>query len=86
MVPPRATKKEENISAATGSAMFHGLLGEVIDTLARPPKPTRLRCWFCRRSDGSMAGYRMGPRLIRVDLNELDGLLIPTAGNGTSAA
>lgn len=35
-----------------------------------------------RIADGSLTGYRMGPRLIRVDLNELDGLLrpIPTAG------
>jgi excisionase family DNA binding protein len=35
-----------------------------------------------RISDGSLTGYRMGPRLIRVDLNELDTLLrpIPTAG------
>ncbi len=36
-----------------------------------------------RISDGSLTGYRMGPRLIRVDLNELDALLrpIPTAGD-----
>jgi len=36
-----------------------------------------------RISDGSLAGYRMGPRLIRVDLNELDALLlspIPVGG------
>jgi len=35
-----------------------------------------------RISDGSLTGYRMGPRLIRVDLAELDNLLrpIPTAG------
>jgi excisionase family DNA binding protein len=30
-----------------------------------------------RISDGSLTGYRMGPRVIRVDLNELDGLLRP---------
>ena len=37
-----------------------------------------------RISDGSLTGYRMGPRLIRVDLNELDAILrpIPTAGDG----
>lgn len=31
---------------------------------------------------GRLTGYRMGPRLIRVDLDELDALLrpIPTAG------
>lgn len=35
---------------------------------------------------GRLTGYRMGPRLIRVDLDELDALLrpIPTAG-GTDA-
>lgn len=35
-----------------------------------------------RISDGSLPGYRLGPRLIRIDLNELDALLqqIPTAG------
>lgn len=89
VVPPSATKKEETSRPLPDSAMFHGLLGEVIDTLARPPKPTRLRCWCCRRiSDGSLAGYRMGPRLIRVDLNEMDALLtpIPTVGNGAPVA
>lgn len=37
-----------------------------------------------RIADGSLTAYRMGPRLIRVDLNELDNLLrpIPTAGCG----
>lgn len=37
---------------------------------------------------GRLTGFRMGPRMIRVDLDELDGLLtpIPTAGHGTSAA
>ena len=36
-----------------------------------------------RIADGSLTGYRFGPRLIRVDLNELDAVLrpIPTAGN-----
>lgn len=36
-----------------------------------------------RISDGSLPGYRMGPRLIRIDLNELDALLrpIPTASD-----
>ena len=33
-------------------------------------------------ASGRVTGYRVGPRLIRVDLNELDALLapIPTAG------
>ena len=41
-----------------------------------------------RISDGSLTGYRMGPRLLRVDLNELDAMLrpIPTAGGGSDAA
>lgn len=30
-----------------------------------------------RISDGSLTGYRMGPRVIRVDLDELDALLRP---------
>jgi excisionase family DNA binding protein len=35
-------------------------------------------------ASGRVTGYRMGTRLIRVDLNELDNLLteIPTAGGG----
>lgn len=35
-----------------------------------------------RISDGSLTGYRLGSRLIRVDLNELDKFMrvIPTAG------
>ncbi len=34
-------------------------------------------------STGTLRGYRVGPRLIRVDLNELDAMLrpIPTVGN-----
>lgn len=36
-----------------------------------------------RIADGDLTGYRMGPRLIRVDLNELDAMLrpIPTVGH-----
>jgi excisionase family DNA binding protein len=39
-----------------------------------------------RISDGSLTGYRFGPRLLRVDLNELDAILrpVPTVG-GTAA-
>jgi excisionase family DNA binding protein len=35
-----------------------------------------------RIADGSIAGYRFGPRVIRVDLDEVDSLLkrIPAAG------
>lgn len=37
-----------------------------------------------RIADGDLTGYRMGPRIIRVDLNELDRLLrpMPTTGGG----
>ncbi len=42
--------------------------------------------WTIRRriADGSLTAYRVGPKLIRVDLNELDALLrpIPAAGGG----
>lgn len=36
-----------------------------------------------RISDGSLTGYRLGPRIIRINLNELDDILtpIPTVGN-----
>jgi len=40
-----------------------------------------------RISDGTITGYRFGPRLIRVDLNELDAMVlrpIPTAGSGVA--
>lgn len=39
-------------------------------------------------SSGAIAGFRVGPRMLRVDLNEVDAMLrpIPTAGGGPSAA
>jgi hypothetical protein len=39
-------------------------------------------------SDGRLTGYRLGVRLLRIDLNELDQLFkpIPNAGGGTDAA
>lgn len=39
-------------------------------------------------SRGDLTGYRAGPRLIRVDLNELDAMLrpIPTAGGQREAS
>lgn len=38
-----------------------------------------------RIADGTLTGYRFGPRSIRVDLNELDALMrpIPSAGGGS---
>ncbi len=55
-------------------------------TIAEAAEQARCNSRTIRRriSDGSLVGYRMGPRLIRVDLNELEALLrpIPTAGDG----
>lgn len=46
--------------------------------------PKTIRRWIAA---GRVTGYRAGPRLIRVDLNELDDLLrpIPTAGGDQRA-
>ncbi len=46
------------------------------DLVGTSPKTIRRRI-----ADGSLTGYRMGPRLIRVDLAELDAMFrpIPTA-------
>lgn len=33
-----------------------------------------------RIADGTLTGYRMGTRIIRVDLNEVDALLVPVTG------
>lgn len=40
-----------------------------------------------RIADGCLTGYRFGPRVIRIDLDELDATLrpIPTAGSGPHA-
>lgn len=35
-------------------------------------------------SAGRITGYRFGPRMLRVDLDELDGLLRPLAAGGAS--
>ncbi|AWG98707.1 helix-turn-helix transcriptional regulator [Rhodococcus ruber] len=35
-----------------------------------------------RISDGTITGYRFGPRLIRVDLDEIDAVLRPLATAG----
>lgn len=43
--------------------------------------PKTIRRWIAA---GHVPAYRMGPRLLKVDLNELDAMLrpIPTAGGG----
>lgn len=48
---------------------------EYIDVSART-----LRRWI---SIGRITGYRVGPRLVRVDLNELDGLVRPIPAGET---
>lgn len=35
-------------------------------------------------SHGRITGYRFGPRMLRVDLNELDALLRPLAAGGVA--
>lgn len=49
---------------------------DAAERLGVNPKTIRRRI-----ADGSLTGYRMGPRLIRVDADELDRLMqpIPTA-------
>jgi excisionase family DNA binding protein len=39
--------------------------------------PRTVRRWI---ADGRITGYRVGPRLIKVDLNELDAILRPVGG------
>ena len=55
-----------------------GSIADAAEFAGVNPKTIRRRI-----ADGTLNGYRMGPRLIRVDLNELDALLrpIPTAGD-----
>ncbi len=52
-------------------------IAEAAEAVGVHPRTIRRRI-----SDGSLIGYRTGPRLIRVDRNDVDALLrpIPTAG------
>lgn len=54
-------------------------IAEAADLVGASTKTIRRRI-----ADGTLTGYRMGPRLIRVDLSEIERVLapIPTAGNG----
>ena len=67
------------VQRAAGPPLPRKLLSlqDAADRAGVNPKTIRRRI-----ADGSLKGYRMGPRLIRVDLNELDALLqpIPSAG------
>lgn len=38
-----------------------------------------------RVADGSLTGYRFGPRVIRVSLDEVDGLLRPVRAAGAAS-
>lgn len=40
--------------------------------------PSTIRRWI---ADGRITGYRMGPRLIKVDLDELADMLQPIGGH-----
>ncbi len=57
----------------------YGSIAEAADLVGASTKTIRRRI-----ADGTLTGYRMGPRLIRVDLSEIERVLapIPTAGNG----
>lgn len=54
-----------------------GSIADAAEFAGVNPKTIRRRI-----ADGTLAGYRMGPRLIRVDLDELDALLHPIATAG----
>jgi len=58
-----------------------GSIADAAEFAGVNPKTIRRRI-----ADGTLTGYRMGPRLIRVDLNELDAILrpIPTAAGGAA--
>jgi len=68
--------------------------------LTRPPAPARRlvslldaaefagvhpRTIRRRVADGTLTGYRMGPRLLRIDLNELDAMLRPIPAGDRNA-
>jgi excisionase family DNA binding protein len=63
--------------SATRAARHLVSIGQAAELTAVSTKTIRRRI-----ADGSLTAYRMGPRLIRVDLAELDALLrpIPTTG------
>lgn len=42
-----------------------------------------LRRWI---AEGRLTGYRVGPQLIKVDLNDLDAMIRPVPSAGTGAA
>lgn len=58
--------------SATTHARRLASIQQAAEYAAVSPKTLRRRI-----ADGSLTGYRVGQRLIRVDLNELDDLLQP---------
>lgn len=54
-------------------------------SLAKGAEYADISIWTLRRriSDGTIPAYRVGPRLLRVDLNEVDAMLrrIPSASD-----
>lgn len=68
--------------SSTTAARRLASINQAAEYAACNPKTIRRRI-----SDGSLTGYRMGKRLIRVDLNEMDALMrpIPTVGGPDAA-
>ena len=59
-------KSRQRLDSLSNAADFAGVSTKTI------------RRWI---SDGRITGYRMGPRLIRVDLDELAAMLQPIGGH-----
>ncbi len=77
-MPVQQKTRAVGASAANRASRRHLVsIAEAAQQIGVNPRTIRRRI-----SDGTLTGYRMGPRLIRVDLAELDALLrpIPTAG------
>ena len=66
---------------ATTAARRLASINQAADYAACSSKTIRRRI-----ADGSLTGYRMGSRLIRVDLDELDAIMRPIPTTGTDPA
>lgn len=64
---PRSRQKPRNYASLAEAAQAHAVS---VKTLRR------------RIADGSLTGYRFGPKIIRVDLDEVAALMKPTRGGG----
>jgi len=69
---PVATRSSRRLASITDAADYAAISTRTVRR--------RIAC-------GDLAGYRVGPRLIRVDLTELDAMMrpIPTASSGDAA-